>query len=293
MANYFLMGFCGFLVFAFTLYRIYKIIFISIEERTECFLLSHGEVRKVYAQAGLQIVWQNLFPWVSLLHVSKNLQCLKLKEIQINDRHGTTLTIDLWIEYKISDPYKALFVVEDWNSALRSVIIHSATSILSSLEFADILKQRTELETLLQKELRHETERWGLNIEGAMIQNISLLPEVSQQLFDLVAARIEKSKALIQEQGRLAVLELEAAIQLEISKLKANAESQNILYLNNFYSHLSRTPKTLKAFQEYLVLQSTDSSKLVAFGNGTHLSMDKMLEATQIIDAVATGVGKN
>ena len=115
--------------------------------------------------------------------------------MHVNDERGTTVIVDLWLEYRVVDPAKAIFSVADWSRSLQNLVSHAATSILGSRDFHQILCDRTELGTLLQQDISHETERWGVDIEFVFIRNVSLLPEISQQMFRTIGARLERVKA--------------------------------------------------------------------------------------------------
>lgn len=275
----------GFLVFI--VYEILKRIAITVDENTECFVLSHGKLVKRFVEPGLQWLPEALLPWVQVLPISKHLNFMELNDIQINDRSGTTLKIELWVEYRLEDTYKAIFNVEDWQESLKSSIVHAATAVLSSLEFNEIIQHRTELENQLRDSLKNESERWGLNITGAMIQNIGLLPEVAKELFDLVAARIEKTKALIEEKGRLAVEEVDATVRMEVANLRAVAESQELLANQELFVRFADKPQLLKAFQDYLVLRQTDPQKVVSVTQGEVSILDKVANASQALETLA------
>jgi regulator of protease activity HflC (stomatin/prohibitin superfamily) len=88
------------------------------------------------------------------------------------------------------------------------------------------LCDRTELGELLKQDIAHETDAWGVSIEFVFIRNVSLLPEVSRQFFETIAARLERTKAHVEEIGRLQVAQLEADTSMRVAELVADAKGQ-------------------------------------------------------------------
>jgi len=173
--------------------------------------------------------------------------------------------VDLWLEFRIEDPAKALFGVADWDRALQNLVSHAATSILGNREFSQILSDRTELGERLQQDISDETARWGLKIERVFIRNVKLLPEVSRQIFGTIAARLERAKAALDENGRLAAAQLEADTGVKVAALVAEAKAQYPLAVGRAFSALREQPEVLKAYQELYELSLLRPHRTVAF----------------------------
>lgn len=258
---------------------------VQLPEQSEVFLLSFGKIKKVLKKPGLHWVPERLLFWINVVSISKQIDFRTYKGIQVNDRFGTTVVIDLWLEFRVSDPYRALFSVEHWEEVLEGVVIHSTGSILSSLTMNEILKSRSELADQLRASIAMETERWGISITGAMIQNIGLLPEIAKQVFQSVAARIERAKALIEEEGRLKVATLDATTAHRVAELNGLARSQLPLEIGKFYHHLSQDPLLYQKFKEYWDLVNLDPKKTVTFSGFSESPMGAV-EVTKAMESM-------
>src|SRR6185295_1959420 len=139
--------------------------------------------------------------WVKRVRVSVKHDYRHIKNIFVNDHSGATVVVDVWVELRVEDPLKATFAITDWNSALNNLVSHSVISILGNREFKQILRDRTQLGDLVQKEIADETARWGIQIEHVFIKQVSLLPEVSQRIFTAIAAQLSLAKADLLENG--------------------------------------------------------------------------------------------
>lgn len=257
----------------------------QVGEQTEAFVLKFGKVTRVLTEPGLYWLPDKLWPWVQVISVSKQTDGRLFKDIQLSDRFGTTIVVDLWVEFRISDTHRALFSVENWDEVLESVVLHSATAILSTFDIEQILKNRLELAEKIRSNISVESDRWGLSLRSVMVQNVGLLPDTSKRMFQSVAAKIERTTALVQEEGRLRVAELEAATTRKIAELNGISRSQTLIELGKFYRSLDR--ETLKKFQEYWEIQNTDPKKLVTF-TGFDGHPLEMAEAVKSVEAVTS-----
>ncbi|MFO0650915.1 MAG: SPFH domain-containing protein [Polyangiales bacterium] len=196
---------------------------------------------------------------------SRSERTFAISRTYVNDARGTTVTIDLWLEVRIADPVKALFQVSDWDHALQNLVSHAATSILGNREFKQILCDRTELGEVLRRDISQETARWGLAIEQVYIRNVKLLPEVSRQIFETVAARLERARADIEEAGRLAVAQLEADTSVRVASMVAEAKAQYPLAVGRALDAVRADPAVLDAYNELYALSLVRPHRTIAF----------------------------
>ncbi|MFM2419246.1 MAG: hypothetical protein RL385_3969 [Pseudomonadota bacterium] len=124
---------------------------------------------------------------------------------------------------------------------------------------------RTELSELLRRDIVEETERWGIEVELLLIRNVQLLPEVSRQIFESVAARLERVKADVEEHGRLAVAQCEADTNVRIAALVTEAKAQYPLAVGAALAELGRTPDVLAAYRTLYKLSLVRPHRTFAF----------------------------
>ncbi len=199
---------------------------VEVREGESALVTRHGRLVTTLHEAGHHTFLERIFPWVEVHRVSRRLDFRDFRAVHVNDARGTTITVDLWLEFRIVDPERALFAVSDWDGALHTLVSHATTSILGNRDFREILCNRTELSEAVRRDIAADTARWGIEVEQLHLRNVGLLPEISQQLFDTVAARLEKARADIEEVGRLAVAKLEADTDVRVAELEATAKAQ-------------------------------------------------------------------
>jgi len=244
---------------------IFRAVTIEVEDEEAVLVTSFGRLVAKLTRPGLHWFPARAMPWVTTHEVSLRKDFRDFKDVHVNDARGTTVMIDLWLEFRITDPVKALFEVSDWDRLLQNLVAHAATSILCNREFKQILCDRTELSEILRDEIRDETARWGITVERVYIRNVMLLPEVSRQIFETVAARLERARADIEEAGRLAVAKLEADTSVRVAALVAEAKGQYPKAIGAALGRLKSDPEVLAAYAELYELSLVRPHRTVVF----------------------------
>ena len=253
---------------------------VTVDDEEAVVVTRFGRHALTLRRPGLHILLGRLLPWVSLRRVSLRRDFVHLHNVHVNDASGTTTIVDLWVEFAIRSPEKVLFEVAEWERSLQNVVAHAATSILGNREFREILSDRIELGDRLREEVREETDRWGLDVELVLVRNVRLLPEVAQQLFASVAARLERAKADIDEAGRLAVAELDARTSARVAELEATAKAQYPLAVGEALTDLKREPPAYAAYHALYrvsLLRPHRSVAFMGFGAGVRAEEAAMM----------------
>ncbi|MBS2014264.1 MAG: SPFH/Band 7/PHB domain protein [Deltaproteobacteria bacterium] len=238
---------------------------MEVDDEEAVLVTSFGKLVKTFRDPGLHFYLPKAFPWTKHRRVSLRRDFRHFKNVHVNDAKGTTVIVDLWLEFRVADPARAIFSVADWNRSLNNLVAHAATSILGSREFRQILNDRTELGSLLQNDISHETARWGLEIELVFIRNVSLLPEVSRQIFETIAARLERAKAHVDEVGRLQVAQLEADTSARVAELVAEAKGQYPVAVGRALGEVKKRPAVFAAYNELYELSLVRPHRTVTF----------------------------
>lgn len=238
---------------------------IEVEDEEAVLVTSFGRLVETFTVPGLHVYPSKLMPWTQRTRVSLRRDFRRFENVHVNDSRGTTVIVDLWVELRVDDPAKAIFSVTDWDRALSNLVSHATTSILGGREFREILCDRTELGELLTKDIAAETDAWGLQIERVFIRNVSLLPEVSRQMFETIAARLERAKADIEETGRLDAAMLEAETQRRVASLVAEAKGQYPAAVGRALASLQPGSKVFTAYNQLYELSLVRPHRTIAF----------------------------
>ncbi|MEW5740021.1 MAG: SPFH domain-containing protein [Myxococcota bacterium] len=238
---------------------------IEVEDEHVALVTHFGKLVAKLDKPGLHVFPTKWLPWVQVHHVSLARDFRVFHHVHVNDAQGTTVLADLWVELRVVDAEKALFAVEDWDKATLNLVVHDAMSILGSRDFQQILDDRSELGAQLQRDVSQETERWGVRIERVFVRNVSLLPEVSRQVFGTVGARLERARAVVEEEGRLDAAQLEAETAKRVAVLVAEAKAQYPLAVGRAMEALGKSKPVLAAYNELYELAQVRGGRTVAF----------------------------
>lgn len=246
------------------LWGIKRSLFLSIENETEALIISFGKLVKKITEPGLNFC-PHFLPWISVINVSKKIDHRHYTNLQVNDVRGTTLVIDLWLEFQIHDAEKALFSVEDWEESLSSLTINLASSYLSGHDFNTIHTERLRLSQEIKNELNETVKGWGITLNVLFIRKVSLTSEIAHQMFNAVAAKLERVKANIDEEGRLRVVMLEADTLKKIAELTAHAKGQHPKAIGEAYAKLGEKKNILEAYVELYELSQIRPHRTTTF----------------------------
>ena len=266
---------------------------VEVREGESALVTRHGRLVATIHEAGHHALFERIFPWIEVHRVSRRLDFRDFRAVHVNDARGTTITVDLWLEFRIVDPERALFAVSDWDAALHTLVSHATTSILGNRDFREILCNRTELSEAVRRDIAADTARWGIEVEQLHLRNVGLLPEISQQLFDTVAARLEKARADIEEGGRLAVAKLDADTEVRVAELEATAKAQYPAHvgraLEEVRSHGEPVLEAYEALHELAELRPHRTVRFRGFEPGEVRAMDAAMVEQAVVERPVTG----
>jgi regulator of protease activity HflC (stomatin/prohibitin superfamily) len=242
-----------------------ELVRVEVNEGEVVLVMRFGRLVSILERTGFHFLPDRTLPWTELRRVSTRREFRNISGVHVNDARGTTVVVDVFLEFRIVDPEKATFAVADWERALTSVVSHAATSVLGNRSFEAILSDRSSLAEAVRAEIADETSRWGVKLERLMLRNVALLPEVSHKMMRSVAAGIERWKADIEEDGRQRVGMLEARTTSEIAKLVAGARSQYPAAIGRAFARLKDKPRILDAYNQLYELSLLHPQRTIAF----------------------------
>jgi regulator of protease activity HflC (stomatin/prohibitin superfamily) len=82
---------------------------VEVEDEELVLVTRFGKLAERLERPGLHVLLGQIFPWVKLHRVSLRKDFRDFNDVHVNDARGTTVMVDLWLEFRISDPVKALF----------------------------------------------------------------------------------------------------------------------------------------------------------------------------------------
>jgi regulator of protease activity HflC (stomatin/prohibitin superfamily) len=272
---------------------LFKKLSVMTPEGHETLGLNFGKLDKRYPNAGLVGSTSRVVPWNQYITVSKQWDERLYKGIETNDNQGTIVQVDLRVTFRIADPDKALFVVDDWEGALESTTLHEAASKLAGKDRLLFLRSAPELAEVLTASVKAAMAAYGIEIFDVRINNVEFRPEVTRQMFEAVAAKLEVAKAEYEERGRTDAALLLAQTEQKVAELEARARTQSLTAVGRAYEELRKRPDVFEAYTQLYRLSQLDPSRVVSFDgfDDGELSRSSLVESD--LERHNTGGGGN
>lgn len=243
-------------------------------------ILRFGKCIEELREPGLHFRPALLIPGYRSLEVSRQLDSETLRDLHVTDRDGTTLRIDLWIEYQVEDARRSAFAVESWREAVRNSLVHALTDSIASRRLDTVIRDREAVTAEMVEAVRADAETWGIRVEQLWIQDVRILPEIAKQFFDRVAARLEMEKARIEEEGRIRVQTVQAQTERKVAVLHAQARAMHPIAVGRAYARLGQNERVLSAYEELnrlSLLQPNRTVTFVGFNPGEVRALDAVM----------------
>lgn len=189
-------------------------------------VLRFGKLVRRIDEPGLHFFLDNNTPWFKAVKVSRRLKATLLRDIEVHDVAGTELSVDVFVEYRVVDPVKATFAVADHAGALEKLVSHAVITELGARTFVDILRDAGELSNAVKSDTNAEAASWGIELSQILLRQVRPSPMAIEQVLGEIAARLEKVKARVEEEGRQAVALLHATTAKEVASRVSEARAQ-------------------------------------------------------------------
>jgi regulator of protease activity HflC (stomatin/prohibitin superfamily) len=212
-------------------------------------VLRFGRLARRIDEPGLHFLVDDPAPWTRTVRVSRRLRASLLRDLEVHDVAGTELGVDVFVEYRVTDPVLATFAIENLSDALEKLVAHSVITVLGARRCTEILRDAGALGDAIQAETTAEAAAWGVTVSRVLFQQIRPSQMAGEQLLAEVAARLEKVKARIEEEGRQAVALLHARTAAEVAGQIAEARGQYPRAVGRAYAAMRAAPSVYAEFR--------------------------------------------
>lgn len=117
-----------------------------------------------------------------MLRFDMRSQVHSLKEQEIISKDNVSFKIDSEIQWRIVDPYKAMFNVQWFTDSTITRGQLALRDVLSTFDVDDFLQQRSQVADLVLEQLQDVKEQWGIEVELVRVKNIILDPDIKRAM---------------------------------------------------------------------------------------------------------------
>jgi len=132
-----------------------------------------------------------------------------LEQQETITKDSVTIKVNAVLWFKIINPQDAIIKVADYNKAVYQFSVTALRNIIGQHTLDEVLREREEINSTLQKIVDTTTEPWGIKIEMVEMKDVEI-PEGMQRAMAREAEAIREKRARIVK----AEAELEASIKL-------------------------------------------------------------------------------
>ena len=124
----------------------------------------------------------------------------------------------------IVSPEKALYGVEDYELAIRTLVQTSLRSIVGEMALDDALSSRDQIKAKLKSSISDDIADWGITLKTVEIQDINPSGTMQQAMEEQAAAERQRRATVTRADGEKTAAILEADGRLEASRRDAEAQ---------------------------------------------------------------------
>ncbi|MBL7784948.1 MAG: slipin family protein [Chitinophagales bacterium] len=132
-----------------------------------------------------------------------------LEQQETITKDSVTIKVNAVLWFKIINPENAIIKVADYNKAVYQFSVSALRNIIGQHSLDEVLREREQINTNLQKIVDQTTEPWGVKIEMVEMKDVEI-PEGMQRAMAREAEAIREKRARIVK----AEAELDASIKL-------------------------------------------------------------------------------
>ena len=209
---------------------------IKIVKQAEVYIIERlGKFHKV-ADAGLTIIIP-FFDHVRSV-VSLKQQTMDIPPQGVITKDNVTITIDTVVFYKITDPAKAVYEIQNLKKGIEYLAITTIRDIVGKMDLDDTFSSRDAINDKLRVILDEATDQWGCKVDRVEIKDITPPPDIRDAMEKQMNAERNKRALILQAEGErqsaitlaegkkeAAILEAEAEKEAKIRRAAGEAEA--------------------------------------------------------------------
>ncbi len=149
---------------------------------------------------------------------------LEIPSQEVITRDNVVIVANAVAYINIISPEKALYGVEDYELAIRTLVQTSLRSIVGEMSLDDALSSREKIKANLKQTISDDIAEWGITLKSVEIQDIQ--PSVTMQVAmeEQAAAERQRRATVTRADGEKSAMILEADGRLEASRRDAEAK---------------------------------------------------------------------
>jgi len=179
-----------------------------------------------------------------MIKVDMRERVINVEPQKVITKDNVSVTVDAVIYYRISDPVKATFEVQNFAYAATTLAQTNLRNLIGDKSLDETLTARDTINANLRSVLDEATGTWGVKVTRVEVQKIDPPADITEAMSRQMKAERDKRANILEAEGikQAAILSAEGVRQSEILKaegdaqakiLRANAEAKAIELVSN------------------------------------------------------------
>ena len=154
-------------------------------------------------------------------------QVLNFPSQPVITKDNVTIDIDAVLYYRIADPQKAAYAIQNLPFALETLTRTTLRNIVGDLELDETLASRDMINKRMREVIEEASIGWGVDVTRVELQAIEPPRDIQQSMELQMRAERERRAAVTTAEAskRAAILEAEGVQQAQINRAQGEAEA--------------------------------------------------------------------
>lgn len=173
--------------------------------------------------------------------VDIRIQVLDVPDQEVITKDNIPVKINAVVYFRIVDPAKSVLEVEHYRYAVVQLAQTMMKNIVGGKTLDELLQQRAQIATTIQKELDMQTDKWGIDITTLELKDVMIPQQLKRTISKAAEAEREKRAVIIKAEGdRIAAENIAKAAEI-LSKVPGALHLRTLQSINDLSSDQSNT----------------------------------------------------
>jgi len=163
-----------------------------------------------------------------MLKVDMRERVINVEPQKVITKDNVSVTVDAVIYYRISDPVKATFEVQNFGYAATTLAQTNLRNLIGDKSLDETLTARDTINANLRNVLDEATNTWGVKVTRVEVQKIDPPADITEAMSRQMKAERDKRANILEAEGvkQAAILQSEGVRQSEILKAEGDAQAK-------------------------------------------------------------------
>src|SRR5215472_8246103 len=164
----------------------------------------------------------------SIIRVDMREQVISVPPQKLITKDNVTVEVDAVVYYKVVDPVKSQFEVQDFGYACTTLAQTNLRNLIGDRTLDETLVARDAINTNLRHVLDEATNNWGVKVTRVEVQKIDPPRDITEAMSRQMKAERDKRAAILEAEGvkQSQILQAEGFKQSEILKAEGDAQAR-------------------------------------------------------------------